>query len=104
MSQVNILVDKDGSPKIAGLGSASFLPHSAGWEGGTSGDRLFRGRAPEITWLEVPPGMNDSTYPTKASDMYAFGVMVWEVRIASFVRRYSVHSIDAGPHGPTTIL
>lgn len=104
MSQVNILVDKNGTPKIAGLGSASFLPHSAAWGGGTSGDRLSRGRAPEITWPGVPPGLTDSTHSTKASDMYAFGVMTWEVRIAPFVRRYSVRSIDAGLHGPTAIL
>jgi len=56
-------------------------------EGGISADRLSRSRAPESTWPGVPPGLAESTYPTKAGDMYAFGVVTWEVLSDSFVRR-----------------
>jgi len=101
MFQTNILVDKEGTPQIAGLGSASTLSHSSGWTTGdrASSDRLSRNRAPEM----IQPGVAQSTHPTKSSDMYAFGIMAWEVRSNSFVR-YPIRSPDAGSHWAAGIL
>ncbi|KAF9645215.1 kinase-like protein [Thelephora ganbajun] len=78
---VNILVDKDGTVRIAGLGNAYVLPHSPAWtaDSRTNTDRLCRGRAPELARPGMSPSVPDSTHPTKASDMYAFGVMAFEI-------------------------
>lgn len=48
MSQVNILVDKDGTPHLAGLGNAYVLPGSIAWtmEDRTAADRAH---APQPT-------------------------------------------------------
>lgn len=54
--QANILVDKDGTARIAGLGNASVFLKST-----------------------------ESTCPTEVGDIYAFGVVAWEVLIGSFV-------------------
>jgi hypothetical protein len=53
--------------------SASILSHSVGLtaEDMTSAGRLSRSDAPEV--------VHGSSLPTKTSDMYAFGVMAWEV-------------------------
>ncbi|KAF9644639.1 kinase-like protein [Thelephora ganbajun] len=77
----NILVHKDGSVRMAGLGNAYILPQSPAWTGesGTSTDRLSRSRAPELVGPGMSQGMSDSTLPTKASDMYSFGVMAFEI-------------------------
>ena len=81
VSQANILVDKDGAPRIGGLGNAFILPNPAAR---TAEDRMGTNRlscacAPEL----IVPGTSwDATDPkprTKASDMYAFGVMAFEV-------------------------
>jgi len=84
LRQVNILIDKDGTTRIAGLGDASIPSCSTAWttEGGASVDRLSRNRAPETTLSTLS---QNPTGLTKASDMYAFGVMAWEVRTDSFV-------------------
>jgi len=42
-------------------------------------NRLSCACAPELTALGVSPGVTDLTPRTKASDMYAFGVMTFEV-------------------------
>lgn len=88
----NILVDNTGTPRIAGLGNTSALPNSttrtrAGREGNASADRLSRSLAPELVWPGVSTNLTDPlhTHPTKASDIYAFGVMAWEVRAQPFV-------------------
>jgi len=65
--QTNILVDSCGRARVAGLGTA-LLP---------SADGFFHGTAPELV---DPPrfGLTDAG-TTKASDVYAFGVLAWEV-------------------------
>ena len=105
MRQANILVEKDGAVRIAGLGDASILSHAMTRvvEGGTHTDRLPR-HTPRFTWLRKSPNLTDSTHPTKAGDMYAFGVVAWEVRTDSFVRKYSVSSLGIGSHGATALL
>ncbi|KAF9649159.1 hypothetical protein BDM02DRAFT_3186563 [Thelephora ganbajun] len=81
LQTANILVDKDGTIRIAGLGNAYVLPHSTAWtaEGGTRTDRLSRSCAPELARPGMLSNVPDSTHPTKASDMYAFGVITFEV-------------------------
>lgn len=80
--QANILVGEEGTVRIAGLGNASILSHPT-VEGKAGTDRLSRGNAPEMAWPGVPPNLTDPTRPTKVSDMYAFGVVAWEVRTSS---------------------
>jgi len=67
-------------------------------------DRLSRNRAPELMGPRESLNGTDNTHPTKASDMYAFGVMTWEVWSDSFVRCCSIRSLGAGSHGAATIL
>lgn len=107
MCKTNILVDSDGTAQIAGLGNASILPHSilAGTvESNARSDRLSRAHAPELICPRALPNLTEPTRPTKASDMYAFGVMAWEVRVDSFVRCRSVSSLETGSHGETAFL
>ena len=81
-SQANILVDKDGVARIAGLGSACILPHltARSVEVRAGVDRLTRIRPPELAWPGVSPYPAEPPLPTKAGDMYSFGVVAWEVR------------------------
>lgn len=76
------MVDKDGTPQIAGLGNTSIIPHSAAWtvDDRTSADRLSHGCAPELAWPPKPSDLTGPVHPTVVDDMYAFGVMAWEVR------------------------
>lgn len=75
--QTNVVVDTDGTPRITGLGSA-FIQSSP------------------VTWAEEPPELTRCTAPelvnpgdfelpraqvTKPSDIYAFGVLAYEVSI-----------------------
>ena len=71
-AQTNILVDARGRAHVAGLGMAflSAMP-------GVDIDRFFRGAAPELTDPQRF-GLTGGG-ATKASDMYAFGVLAWEV-------------------------
>lgn len=75
--QTNILVGSDGRARIAGLGTASILRAMPG----VDVDRSFPGAAPELIdpqrWGSTDPGA------TKASDVYAFAVLAWEVRMES---------------------
>jgi len=71
--QTNILVNAGGHIRIAGLGAASVPPTLPS----TDVDRVFHGAAPELT---VPQRFRfGGTEVTKASDVYAFGVVAWEV-------------------------
>ena len=75
--QTNVLVDSDGTPRIAGLGSA--LIQSSGPVALSEGSfELTRCSAPEL----VNPDAFGLPGPqtTKASDMYAFGVLAYEVK------------------------
>ena len=68
-------MDVDGHARIAGLGAAS-IPSAIP---AVDVDRSFHGAAPEL----IDPqrwGLAD-TGATTASDVYAFAVLAWEVRI-----------------------
>ncbi|KAF9645687.1 kinase-like protein [Thelephora ganbajun] len=77
----NILIDKYGVPRIAGLGNVRVLPHSTARtaEGGTSDNQLSCNLSPEVTRLGMSPNVTEVIRHTKASDMYAFGVTAFEV-------------------------
>ena len=71
--QTNILVDADGRARVAGLGAASVPPAVPR----VDVDRFFPGAAPELI---DPQGFQlTNTGATQASDIYAFGVLTWEV-------------------------
>ena len=73
--QTNILIDTGGRAYIAGLGAASIPPVVLG----ADIDRFFHGAAPEL--IDPQRFGFVGTESTKASDIYAFGVIVWEVSI-----------------------
>jgi hypothetical protein len=73
------LVDLDGTARIAGLGSALILGRSTTARSAMSVEGLFRGSAPELMY----PEELGLSYPrnSKASDVYAFGVLAWEASV-----------------------
>lgn len=76
--QTNVLVESDGTPRIAGLGSSFFQSSPVAWSEDL--DELTRSSAPELANHEafgLPKPQN-----TTASDVYAFGVLAWEVKHA----------------------
>lgn len=76
-SQQNILVDSDGTPLITGFGSSFMISRPDLWsEKDAVG--FFRGSAPELIRPHKPGG-NPTVQITKASDMYAFGMLTWQV-------------------------
>lgn len=91
-SQDNVLVDANGTARIAGLGSA-FIPsqNHAAWSA-MDAELLFYGTAPELV-RPRPPKSRAKT--TKGGDIYAFAVLAWEVSCLprrSFTR--SLNHID----------
>jgi len=84
-------VDLDGTPRIAGLGSAVILDDSSSLE--KSGEWLFRGSAPGL----MCPEEFGLSYPrnSKAGDVYAFGILVWEVRV--FMVNLPNHPLERSP-------
>lgn len=72
----NVLVDGDGVPRLGGLGSAFTLSLPASWSD-VEAERLPRGIAPELINPQAFGLMHART--TKATDMFAFGMLAWEV-------------------------
>jgi len=70
------MVDNDGVVRLGGLGSAFslFLPVS---RSDVDAERPFCGIGPELDNPQVS-GLVDA-HTTKASDVFAFGVLAWEV-------------------------
>ena len=81
---MNILVDKEGIPYIAGLGNAYITPRSPSRavEGGTKTNRVSREGSTELSQLGAT--FSVAGVPIKAIDMYSFGVTAYEVRSDSF--------------------
>ena len=75
--QTNVLVDRDGRAHITGLATA-FIPSML--DGDV--DRSFPGTAPELIDQSWSGGFA-GTGATTASDVYAFGILAWEVRANS---------------------
>ena len=73
--QSNILVDSSRNARVAGLGVASNRSPMPEVEI----DRSFYGAAPELVYPQRF-GLTDSG-ATKESDIYAFGVLAWEVSL-----------------------
>lgn len=69
---MNILVDGHGRARIGGMGAVFITPSVAI-------DQLFHGAAPEMV---VPGAANAGA--SKASDLYSFGVVSWEVSAKFF--------------------
>lgn len=72
----NVLVDNNGVSRVGGLGSAFSLSLPASWSDVES-DRLFYGIAPEIIYPDAFGFVH--ARPTKATDMFGFGMLAWEV-------------------------
>jgi len=97
------LVDKDGTPRIGGLGNAFILSNpEAGIVGGRIDLRLYSCILPP-EFLLAGGEEYDPTHRTKASDMYAFGIMIFEVRADIFVWYLSAHSLESGSHRAAAI-
>ena len=71
-------------------------------------DGINAGRVPHNNASElIPPGEPedgpDSSLPTKANDIYNFGILAWEVRTDP---PYGVafRSLETGSHGTTPVL
>ena len=78
--QTNILVDKDGTPHIAGLGNAYVLPHFMARTPRTSTELPSHSRASESSWAGMVLHGASATHRTEANDMRAFGAVIFEVR------------------------
>lgn len=73
--QSNILVGAGGHIRVGGFGAASGPLMTSG----VDVDRLFYGAAPEL--IDPQLGRAPEAGVTKASDMFAFSVLVWEVSV-----------------------
>lgn len=82
-----MLVDKNGGVYLAGLGNAHILPRPVAGapESSASAGQCSRGHAFELTGPMLPFDTTNPIHPTKASDVYDFGVLAFEVR-TEFVR------------------
>jgi len=69
---------------------------------GTS--RFSRSCAPELTVPRTSRDVTDPTPRTKASDMYAFGVVAFEVWTDTFGRYCLTRSLETGSYGATAIF
>lgn len=77
--QTNVLVDSEGVPRIAGLGSASLQSSPLVWSEDLHGFSPYS--APELGDPQAFDLPNART--TKASDIYAFGVLACQVKHVS---------------------
>lgn len=91
------MVDLDGTARIAGLGSASFLGHATA-QPETRVEEPCRGSAPELMHPEEF-GLSHPHIATKASDIYAFGVLAWEVRVLTELPKLLAETTSVGFHG-----
>lgn len=74
--QNNILVDLDGTARIAGLGSAHIPSQNHHTWSEIDAELLFYGTAPELV---RPHPLESRIRTTKESDVYAFALLTWEV-------------------------
>ena len=76
--QPNILFDGAGTPQIADFGASSitFNPHTSNSSTAVAHGHSIRWAAPEI----LQPMEAESRRPTRASDVYAFAMVVVEVK------------------------
>lgn len=75
MSQNNILVDFDGTARIAGLGSAFISTQNDNTSSELDTEAPSYGTAPELVF---PTPLESVIQTTKESDIYAFGLLAWE--------------------------
>ena len=71
--QTNILINADGHVRVAGFGAASISSPVLR----VDVDRFFHGAAPEL--VDPQRFRMTSAGATMATDVYAFGVLAWEV-------------------------
>ena len=91
---MNILVDSRGTPRIAGLGSASVRSESSLVPRMEDAPELTRCSAPEL----VNPERFGLSEPqtTKASDIYSLGVLIYHVSIHSLIHRTGLNMFATG--------
>ena len=87
--QRNVLVDSNDVARLGGLGSAFGLSLPVSWSDVES-EKLFCGIAPELIDPRAFGFVHART--TKATDMFAFGMLAWEVRFISFYSPVSRNS------------
>lgn len=89
-------MDLNGTARIAGLGSAYILGHATA-QPETKVKEPCRRSAPEL----MHPEEFGLSYPhtTKASDIYAFGVLAWEVRVSTKFPKSLAGTNSLGFHG-----
>jgi serine/threonine protein kinase len=66
----NILVDSNHTARVADFGLTSLFRHPTGTATGTEGG-TYQWMAPEL--------FNENPRPSKASDVYALGMVIYEV-------------------------
>ena len=82
--QENILVCPDGTPCITGFGSCFVISRPDLWSNADVAG-INRGSAPEL--MRSPKPGRPAIQITKGSDMYAFGMLAWEVGACFFLHR-----------------
>lgn len=82
-------MDRDGAARIAGLGSAFISTQNHGTWSEMDAELLSYGSAPELVRPNTP---ESRTQTTKKSDIYAFGLLAWEV--SYFYQRSSDRSLN----------
>jgi len=95
------LVDLNGTARIAGFGSASFLGHTTAQPEAKS-EVPCRGSAPELMHPEEFGLSHPRT--TKASDVYAFGVLAWEARVFTEIHQSLAETTSLGFRGTPYLL